>query len=89
MKTIWTSHLKDPGEIDRFKQVIKNSKSALDRQKEIIESRINVINSIEMGVDIYTKPGWDALQAHYNGEKAALTWIKKLIDLDQEDLNDR
>lgn len=85
MKTIWTSHLKDQPEVDRFKQVVKNSKSTLDRQTQIIDSRINAINSIEMGVDIYTKPGWDALQAHYNGEKAALTWVKRLIDLNQED----
>ena len=85
MKTIWTSHLKDQTEIDRFKQVVKSSKGTLDRQLQIIDSRIKAINSIEMGVDIYTKPGWDALQAHYNGEKAALTWVKRLIDLDQEE----
>ena len=85
MKSVWTSNLKDQQEIDRAKQSIRSSKFALDRQSEIIDSRLRAIESIEMGVDIYTKPGWDALQAHYNGEKAALHWIKKLINLDQEE----
>jgi len=85
MKSVWTSNLKDQQEIDRAKQSIRSSKFALDRQSEIIDSRLKSIDSIEMGGDIYTKPGWDALQAHYNGEKAALHWIKKLINLDQEE----
>jgi hypothetical protein len=95
MKSVWTSHIKSENaadqavQIERFKQVVKNSKSTLDRQSQIIDDRLNVINSIETGVDIYTKPGWAAIQAHYNGEKAALHWIKKLINLDQEGTDDR
>ncbi len=84
MITVWHSHLKDPGEIERFKQVINNSKTAFDRLKDLIEDREKAINSIETGVDIYTKAGWDALLAHYNGEKASLKYVKRLIDLDQQ-----
>ncbi len=77
MYSVWTQHL--------------DEEATKDRLKDIISERENVINSIETGVDIYSKPGWDAILAHYNGEKAALKFIKKLIDLDQqkEYFNDR
>ena len=70
---------------------VSASKSILDRLKDIIDERFKVIDSIETGVDIYSKPGWDAILAHYNGEKAALKFVHKLIDLDQqkETFNDR
>jgi hypothetical protein len=91
MYSIWTQHLDEEASKDRFRQSISAAKSILDRLKNIIEEREGVINSIETGVEIYTKPGWDALLAHYNGEKASLKFIKKLIDLDQqkEVFNDR
>lgn len=90
MITQWTSHLDTDEDKQKFRQIILSSKTALDRLKEIIEEREKAISSIEIGVDIYTKPGWDALLAHYNGERAALKGIKTLIDLDrQKDTNDR
>jgi hypothetical protein len=91
MYSIWTQHLDEEATKDRFRMSVSASKSILDRLKDIISERENVINSIETGVEIYSKPGWDALLAHYNGEKAALKFIKKLIDLDQqkETFNDR
>jgi hypothetical protein len=84
MITQWYSHLKDEDEIKRFKLTISNSKTAFDRLKDLIEDREKAINSIETGVEIYTKAGWDALLAHYNGEKASLKYVKRLIDLDQQ-----
>lgn len=84
MKTLWTQHLKTEDERKNFKQTVLNSRSTLERLNEIIDARLRTINSIETGVDIYTKPGWDALLAHYNGEKATLTWVKNLTNLDQE-----
>lgn len=84
MKTLWTQHLKTEDERKNFKQTVLNSRSTLERLNEIIDARLRTINSIETGVDIYTKPGWDALLAHYNGEKATLTWVKTLTNLDQE-----
>jgi superfamily I DNA and/or RNA helicase len=91
MYTIWTSHLDEEATKDRFRMSVSAAKTILDRLKDIISEREQVINSIETGVEIYSKPGWDALLAHYNGEKAALKFIKKLIDLDQqkETFNDR
>jgi hypothetical protein len=91
MYTIWTSHLDTEEEKDRLRRTISSSKTTLDRLKDIIDERFKAIDSIETGVEIYSKPGWDALLAHYNGEKASLRFIKKLIDLDQqkETFNDR
>lgn len=91
MYSIWTQHLDEEASKDRFRMSVSASKTILDRLKDIISERENVINSIETGVDIYSKPGWDAILAHYNGEKAALKFVKKLIDLDQqkETFNDR
>lgn len=80
----WTSHLDTEEDREKFKRIIISSKTAFDRLKQIIEEQESMINSIELGVDIYTKPGWEAIQAHYNGEKAALKSIKTLIDLDQQ-----
>ena len=91
MYSIWTQHLDEEATKDRFRMSVSASKSILDRLKDIIDERFKVIESIETGVDIYTKPGWDAILAHYNGEKAALKFVHKLIDLDQqkETFNDR
>jgi hypothetical protein len=91
MYSIWTQHLDTEEAKERLRQTISSSKTTLDRLKDIIVERENVINSIETGVEIYSKPGWDALLAHYNGEKASLKFVKKLIDLDQqkETFNDR
>ncbi len=84
MIMLWTNHLDTDEDKDRFRKIVSGSKTVLDRLKDIIEERESVINSIETGVEIYTKPGWDALLAHYNGEKASLSFVKKLINLDQQ-----
>lgn len=91
MYSIWTQHLDEEATKDRFRNSVSASKHILDRLKDIIAERETAINSIETGVEIFSKPGWDALLAHYNGEKAALKFVKKIIDLDQqkETFNDR
>lgn len=91
MIAAWTSHLDTEEEKERFRRQVSSAKAVLDRVLTIIGERERVINQIEVGVEIYSKPGWDALLAHYNGEKYVLGWIRKLIDLDQqkEYFNDR
>lgn len=87
MKTIWTSHLDSEEEKERFRKKIRSSRSVLERINEILDLRLKAINSIETGVEIYTKPGWEALLVHYNTEKGVLNWVKNLINLDQEGKN--
>lgn len=88
MKIQWTSHLKDPEDIERFTNQILHSKSVLERLSAILADRERAISSIETGVEIYRQPGWDAILAHYNGERAAIKYLKNLLNLDQEELND-
>ena len=84
MITLWTSHLTDPEEQQRFKQTVLGSKSVLNRLKEILEARIKAIDSIETNPIIYDSASWAAKQAHYNGSKAELRAVIKAITLDQE-----
>lgn len=89
MKTLWTQHLDTEEDKERFRKIVRSSKTTLDRLKEILDEKLKVLNSIETGVDIYTKPGWEALLVHYNSEKGIINWVKELINLDQEVRNDR
>lgn len=82
MKTVWTTHLKDEKEIERFKNSLLGSKYLFERELEIINDRLKAIDTIDTSVEKYKQPGWDAIQAHYNGEKAALKWVRELITLD-------
>ena len=82
MKTIWTSNLKTDDEKERFKRSLLASRSVFDRLTQIIEDKERVINSMETGVEIYERPGWEALMVHYNSEKGVYQWLKELINLD-------
>jgi hypothetical protein len=84
MKIQWTAHLKDDDAKDRFTKHIYSSKPVLERLKYLLEERKKAIDGIETSVDKYIQPGWSAIQAHYNGEKASIKYILNLIDLDQE-----
>lgn len=84
----WTSHLKDQEERDRFQRLVLSAKPVLERLSELLDERNKAIDVIETGVEKYKQPGWDAIQAHYNGEKATIKYIKKLINLDQRETND-
>lgn len=86
MKTTWTSHLNDSEDKERFERTVLGSKSVLRRIDEICQERLKAIDSIETGVEKYKQPGWDAIQAHYNGEKASIKFIRNLINLDQKEI---
>jgi hypothetical protein len=88
MKTQWTSHIKDEDEKDRFQKQIMAAKPVLERLSTLLDHRQAAIESIEVGVDKYIQPGWSAIQAHYNGEKASIRYIKNLLNLDQREKQD-
>lgn len=79
----WTSHLKNPQEIERFKSSLEGSKTILERLTQIIEETEASIQSEEFNVKAYDNPAWAYKQAFYNGAKAQLKLIKKLINPDQ------
>lgn len=85
MITLWTQHLDSEEDKERFRKTVLSSKTALDRLDDILDIRMSEINTMETGAEIYSKPGWDALLAHYNGEKSALKSIKRIINLDHKE----
>lgn len=85
MKIQWTSHLKTDEEKDRFQKSILAAKPVLQRLETLLNERQKAIDTIETGVEKYFQPGWSAVQAHYNGERASIKYIKNLINLDQKE----
>lgn len=88
MKTQWTSHLKDDEEKDRFQKQILAAKPVLERLNTLLDQRQTTIDSMEVGTEKYFQPGWSAIQAHNNGERASIRYIKNLINLDQRENKD-
>lgn len=85
MKIQWTAHLKTEEEKERFQKQILAAKPVLDRLEFLLNERHKAIEAIETGVEKYIQPGWSAIQAHYNGEKASIKYIRNLINLDQRE----
>lgn len=83
----WTNNLKDPDEKKRFRRYVYNSKGVLDRLGEIMDSEEAALTRKELDEGSYDSPSWAALQAHRNGKRQALRWIKQLITLDQKEEN--
>ena len=88
MKIQWTSNLKTEEEKERFQKQVLAAKPVLARLDNLLNERQKAIDIIDTGVDKYTQPGWDAIQAHYNGEKASIKYIKNLINLDHKETTD-
>lgn len=88
MKIQWTSHLKDEEAKERFQKQILAAKPVLERLDFLLNERQKAIETIETGVEKYIQPGWSAIQAHYNGEKASIKYIKNLLNLDQRENKD-
>lgn len=90
MFTKWTSHLSDPEEQLRFKNQIVSAKPVLDRLAQLISEDEQNLDKVELHVKQFEVPNWDYRQAFYNGSRSSLNSLKKLIDLDQQDIsNDR
>jgi len=88
--TKWTSHLSDPEEKQRFENQIISAKPVLERLAQLITEDEGNLDKVELGVKQFEVPNWDYRQAYYNGSRASLHSIKKLIDLDQQEItNDR
>ena len=84
MKIQWTSHLKEDDDKDWFQKQVLAAKPVLERLDTLVTEKLKALESIEVGMDKYIQPGWSAMQAHCNGEKAAWKYIKNLINLQTE-----
>jgi hypothetical protein len=85
MKIQWTSNLKTEEEKEKFQKQVMAAKPVLERLNFLLDERQKAIDSIEAGVEKYIQPGWSAIQAHYNGEKASIRYVKNLINLDHKE----
>lgn len=81
----WTTHLKDPEEIKRFRQHIHNSKGVLDRLTTLMKNNEEALSSAETDPSSYESPSWAALQAHRNGYRQCLKELYKLTNLDPKE----
>jgi hypothetical protein len=85
MISAWTKNLKDPKDIERFKNSLLGSKIVLRRLMELLNEVGTDQDRIERDKRVYESPNWAYKQAHLNGFRDCLETIKKIIDLDQED----
>lgn len=84
MYTDWTRHLKDPEEQTRFLGHVLNSKTVLNRLKDLLAERELSIDISERSITSFDTPNWAYKQAFKNGFRSCSEVIKKLIDLDQQ-----
>ena len=76
----WLKNLK-PGseEYKAVKQTVESSFTVLDRLNSIVEERFSEIQRQEASEEPYKSSDWASLQAHRNGRKEELLFIKELL----------
>lgn len=84
MLSKWTQHIHDEHEKEAFRKYVRNSPELLDRLKTLIDEREKEITRSELSEEIYDTPSWEHRQAHKNGRRQELAWMRRLVDLDQQ-----
>ena len=84
MYTMWTKHLEDLEEKEKFEKYVLGSKRLLNRLKDILQEQEDALSLGEMSPKNYDSPSWAYKQAHSNGYRQCLNVLKKLVDLDQQ-----
>ncbi len=84
MLSIWTKHLKDPKNKEDFEREIVGCSRVLQRLSEIITEMEKESDRSELDIKSYDNPNWSHRAAHKIGSRAALTKVKDLINLDQQ-----
>ena len=84
MYSLWTKNIKDPEEKVSFESSILGSKRVLNRLKDLIDEERKGVEFVEMDHKSFDTPNWTYKMAYFFGYAAALMWIRRLIDLDQQ-----
>jgi len=84
MYVAWTKNLRTADEIQSFKNQIISSKDVLDRVIQLLNEEEATLDRSEIDPKNYDQNNWAYRQAHKNGYRAGLAFVKKLIDLDQQ-----
>lgn len=80
----WTKHISDPETKSRFEAQILNAKPVLDRLRQILMEKEDTIDRTERNIGVYNTPNWAERQAHKNGNREMIWFLKTLADLDQQ-----
>jgi hypothetical protein len=86
MYSEWTKHLQDPEGKVKFEQQIHSAKDVLDRQKVLLEEKLNTLDRSEVDINVYNTPNWAERQAHKNGQRSSLMYLLQLVDLSKQDI---
>lgn len=86
MLSVWTKHLKDRNEIERFKNSVNGSKIVLERIQDILKEKMDTLDKLDTSPETYNNPGWQYLQAHRNGFREYHQYVNKLLNLDQKEI---
>ena len=80
----WTKHLQEPQDKENFKNEVFGAKRVLERLVQILQEKELDLDRSETSILTYNTPNWAERQAHKNGNRESLSWLKKLVDLDQQ-----
>jgi len=89
MYSIWTKHLKDQEEKAQYEKSLRNAKWVLDDISKILKTLEEELDRVELNPKFYELPNWEYRQADNIGYRRCLNLVKKLINLDQKETNDR
>jgi len=82
----WTKHLQTEKEKEEFEKSIYGSKRILERLRALMDERELALDINERSVKQFESPNWAEKQAFHNGFRSCLHIVKKLIDLDQQEI---
>ena len=80
MQSVWTQHLKDPVEKQKFEDYVKGSKSLFNRLNEILDILERDLGRSETNPETFKDPSWAYLQAYKNGFRSCLERMKALTE---------
>jgi len=89
MISAWTKHLSTEEEKEQFRKEVLGSKLVLRRLTALLNEMKEDVDNTELNTKIYDIPNWDFRQADMIGYRRCLKQISKLINLDQQETNDR
>lgn len=89
MYSVWTKHIKDIEEKNIYRDSLLKGKWVLNRLDSILVEMQEDLNDLETSTKQYDNTNWSFRQADNNGFRRCLKAIRKLIDLDQKENNDR
>lgn len=89
MITAWTKNCSTEDEATKLRASILGSKIALGRLRDLMKEDEDGLNNREVSTKAYDLENWTFRQADANGYRRCLREYQKLLNLDQEDTNDR